>query len=208
MSSRMKILGLLCALLALQAIGASAASAVPVNTASAYPATVTSESALGGAALTTEAGSVECERHNEGTLTAASSTVRTTPKYSNCRAFGFLTATVNPEGCTYVSHATEKVGPGVYRHHFDVDCPAGQSIKVIGGSCKSETKGQANKTTVTTTNLENGTMTVVMNVVLELTVTQDGFGCPFSGTGVKTSTYHSDAVAARIGGGTISVSGE
>jgi hypothetical protein len=209
MIPRIKLLGLLCALLALQAIAASAAHAVPSYTASAYPATGTGQASLGDKTFTTEAGTIQCDNHGQSPLAAASSTITITPIYTNCKAFGFLNPTINMESCNYVSHATEKVSAGVYKHHVDISCAVGKSIKITAGTCKLELKPQNGLTTIQTTNLAGGTVTVQPNITgIAINVTQDGFGCPFSGTGAKTASYHGDSVTSRVGGGSISVSGE
>ena len=65
----------LFAVLALTAVSASAASAASAAsyTASSYPTTATGESQKGNDVFTTEAGTVVCKAHFEGTLSAASS---------------------------------------------------------------------------------------------------------------------------------------
>jgi len=213
MIRNLKVLGLaIAAVMAMSAMMASAASAVPQFTASAYPATVTGSNTKGNEVFTTEGGKVECDSHFVShSLEAASSTLTVTPTYSNCEAFG-LNATVNTEGCTYVFHATEAVKINeVYNNHVDVVCPAGKSIKIVagGGLCRAEIKSQNGLTTVQTTN-SGGSVTVVPNVSsVKYTVTTDSFGCPFSGTGEKTDgKYTGHVVVSRVGGGTISVSGE
>jgi hypothetical protein len=210
MIPRIKTLGLVCALLAVQAIAASAAQAVPTFTSSAYPSTATGSSPLGGTFFSTEAGKVECKSHAATHAQAEASTTTTvTSTYTECKAFGFLSATVNNEGCGRVSHATEKVSEGVYRHHVDISCEAGKSIKVTAGTCKMEVKSQNGLTTVKSTNLAGGTITVQLEVAgIAHTVTQDGFACPFNGVGNKANaTLSGDVVVSRVGGGSISVSG-
>ncbi len=210
MIRNIKVLGIaVVAAMALSAVVASAAMAVPQFTASTYPAQVTGESAVGAEKFKTEGGTVECKSHFlSASLGAANSTLTVTPKYTECKAFGFLSATVNPEGCTYVFHATELVSAGVYKHHVNVICPAGQSIKVVASTCKAEIKEQTGLTSVKTTN--SGTSVVVNPEVksIKYTVTEDGFLCPFGGTGNKTDGEYTGAVTvSRVGGGSASVSG-
>jgi hypothetical protein len=208
MIRNLKSLGLaLVAVLAMSAVVASAAQAVPSFTASAYPATATGSNSKGSETFTLDHSTVQCDSHFvTNSLAAASSTLTVTPTYSNCEAFGF-SATVNPEGCTYVFHATEQVAAGVYNHHVDVVCPTGKSIKITAATCSAEVKAQTGKTTATTTNLGGGSVTVQPNVVVSTTVTNDGFACPLTGTGTRNATYHGDVVVSRVGGGSISVSG-
>jgi hypothetical protein len=212
----LKALGLaLIAVLAMSAVVASAAQAVPQFTASVYPATATGANTKGSEAFTLDGTSVLCDSHflvetynttNGTALHAPASTVTVTPKYSNCEAFGFLNATVNMEGCDYVFHATEQVSAGVYNHHVDVVCPTGKSIKIEAASCRAEVKPQNGRTTVKTTN-SGGAVTVQPNVTVSTTVTNDGFGCPLAGTGTRNATYHGHVTVSRVGGGSISVSG-
>jgi hypothetical protein len=212
MIRNLRVLGLaFVAVLAMSAVAASAAQAVPTFTASAYPATVTGSNTIGNEVFTTEGGKVECDSHFvSSAISGPTSTLTVTPTYTGCTAFGFLNATVTTEGCTYVFHATEKVSTGVYKHHVDVVCPTGKSIKIVAATCKAEIKAQTGLTTVKTTNLAGGTVTVqpeVKNVAY--TVTADGFLCPFGGTGNKTDgEYTGDVVVSRVGGGTVDVGGE
>lgn len=183
----------------------------PIGTeASSYPATLTGSNTQGSETFTTEAGAIRCNSHFVSeSISAKTETLTLAPTFSDCtQAFGFSTGTVNMEGCTFVLKATEKVEADVYKHHFDVACPAGKSIKIAAGNCKAEIKAQGGLTTVMTTNLASGTMTMQPNLPnIPMTVTEDGLACPFSGTGSKTAAYHGDAVLARVGGGTIHVTG-
>jgi hypothetical protein len=209
MALRIKILSLLCALLALQAIGASAAQAVPEYTASEYPSTATSENPPGSKTFTTEAGTVECTSHGQSSQSGPTSTVTIASAYTNCKAFGFLNATVNTEGCTYVSHATERIGAGAYRHHIDINCQGPNTIKIIAGTCEVFIPAQSGLTTVQTTNLAEGKVTIQPNITnITYGVLRDGFLCPFAGIGYRLGSYHGDGVSSRVGGGAILVSGE
>jgi len=221
MIRNLKVLGLaVVAVLALTAMMASAASAASY-TASSYPATATGANTKGSEVFTTEGGKVECDSHFEGSLNAASSTLTVTPKYTSCEAFGFLEATVNMEGCDYLFHATSTTTTDV-----DVVCPAGKSIKITAGTCKVEIKGvvevthkEGEKVVVTVAGINQGLKSVgtsspFPNVIakpnvtgIAYTVTQDGFLCPFNGTGNKTgATYTGEVTLSRVGGGSLSVS--
>jgi len=194
-------------LLVASAIAAPTALAVPQFTASAYPATATGSNTAGNESFTTEAGTVQCDSHFVGTLSEASSTFTDTPTYSNCVAFGFLSATINTEGCTFTKHITIKISLGVFSASLTIGCPAGKSIKIVSGTCKAEIKSQ-NLESIKLTN-SGSSITVQPNVTnIAITVTQDGFGCPFNGTGNKTGSYHGDLLMSRVGGGSISASGE
>lgn len=209
MIRNIKVLGLaVVAAMALTAVMASASMAAEF-TASSYPAQVTGSNTKGNEVFTTEGGKVECNSHFlSESLSASSSTLTVTPTYTSCEAFGFLSATVSTEGCTYVFHATEKVSEGVYKHHVDVACPSGKSIKVVASTCSAEIKAQTGLTTVKTTN-SGGSVVVNPEVSgIAYTVTNDGFLCPFGGTGNKTDgKYTGEVTVSRVGGGTASVSG-
>jgi len=215
MTRKLKVFGLvLVAICSMSAMIASAAQAVPQFTAGTYPATVTgSGGEKAGEKFTLGAAddnvSVECNTSEyHGVLAEASSTLEVTPHYTNCKAFGFLNATVTVEGCKYVFHATEKSGTS-YKAHVDVVCPAGKSIKISAGTCTTEVKGQTGLTTAKGTN--SGTNVLVKPEVsgVAYTVTADGFGCPLTGTGNKTgATYTSSGEITTTSGSGLSISGE
>jgi hypothetical protein len=211
----LKSLGLaFIAVLAINAIGASAAQAAPEFTCSAYSCTATGSNTKGSEAFTLDGTSVLCDSHFLVEARAATGTdihgptgsVTVTPTYTNCEAFGFLSADVTMEGCDYVFHATERVSAGVYNNHVDVVCPTGKSIKIEAGTCVAEVKAQTNRTTVKTTNV-GGSITAEPNTSVSTTVTTDGFGCPLAGTGTRNATYHGHVILSRVGGGTVEVSG-
>jgi hypothetical protein len=190
----------------------STAVATPVYTASSYPFAMTGSSAKGSEAIVTEGGNVECNNHYGSStinIPSGSQTVTFTPTFTGCSGFGFKEATVTPEGCAYVFHLTERVSAGVYRHHVDLSCPVGKSIKVSAGFCKMEIKGQTGLTTAKTTN-SSGTLNLSWELQgIAYTVTQDGFACPFTGTGNKVGGSHTGAATiSRAGGGTVEISGE
>lgn len=178
-------------------------------TTSSYPFSITGSNTKGSEVLTTEGGKQECNSHYVSHLLGeASSTMTITPTWTSCESFGFLSATVNTEECSYLFHATEEVSSGVYKHHVDISCPAGRSIKTTASSCKMEIKPQSGLTTVKSTN--TGTSITLNWEISNLayTVTQDGFLCPFGGTGNKTgATYTGQTTFSRVGGGSVSVSG-
>ncbi|HYG96180.1 MAG TPA: hypothetical protein VD741_03640 [Solirubrobacterales bacterium] len=188
MISKLKTLGIaLVAVLAMSAVVASAASATNF-TASTYPTSATATSPLGNDDFSTEAGSVECKGHFlVGPLTAAAPTVTVTPTYSECEAFGFLNATVNMNGCDYTFNVNESV---------TVDCPAGKSIVIVAGTCETTIGAQGPLNTVDLANNTETSISAKANVTgIAYTVTKDGIGCPFSGTGAKTGASYTQANA-------------
>jgi hypothetical protein len=175
-----------------------------------YPAKVHGSDPKGATTLITEAGRVECQRTVSGTLVHGVQTLVLTPSYGACTGFELFEATVKPEGCKYVYHLNTKAGGDSYQAHVSIDCPEGQSIKVTVGACKFEIKPQ-NGFPPSLVNFEN--MTAQGDITMEdkaewitYTVTQDGFGCPFNGTGPKSKgQFISDSpttlVATTWGGG-------
>jgi hypothetical protein len=209
MIRKFRALGLaFLAVTAFAALSAQAAQAVPQFTAAKYPATIDATATGIEEKFVTEAGAVECETsHFHGELTAASSTLTVRPTYTSCKAFGFLGITINTEGCHYVFHATEKVATDNYRAHVIISCPAGQSIKITFSTCSAEVKDGQSLTTVdlsTNTAAAPDDVTVRPTVTgIAYTVTNDGFLCPFSGTGAKTGGKYetgpdaTDVITAR-----------
>jgi len=195
MTGRLKTLGVaLFALLALTAVAASTAGALKY-TATSYPATGTGESALGNDTFTTEAGKVECKAHYQGSLVAAQSTLTITPMYTNCKAFGFLEATVSTNGCNYELTTPSETATDVYSSAVHVRCPSAP-ILITAATCKLTIGEQSpGGSVVVTNNTAAGDVSAKANVTgINYTVTQDGFGCPFAGTGAKTgATYVQDA---------------
>ena len=199
MIRKFKTLGLaLVAVLAMSAVVASAASAQ--FTADKYPTTGTATSALGNDDYKTEAGSIECASHYEGTLNAASSTTTLKPVLTGCKAFGFAEATINMNGCHYVLHRTSAT-----TSHLTTTCPAGQVIRTTAGNCEVTYAAQSPTGSITTTNAGNN-ITLKANVTgIAYTVTKDGFLCPFGGTGAKTGatwTQNNAITLAPVSGGT------
>jgi hypothetical protein len=207
MSSRMKILGLVFALFAIQAIAASAAQASQY-TASSYPASAAGSNTSGSETFTTPGGTVQCNTNWTVHASFGVGSIFGTAHWTSCKAFGFLNATVSLQGCSFQSNAGAAKGGGVYDNSVSVVCPAGKTITITAGTCLVDVPAQTGLKNVKTTNLAGGTVTVQPNVTpITMNVTTDGFGCPLPGTGHTTGTYHGDVVLSRVGGGTISVSG-
>jgi hypothetical protein len=180
MLSKFKVLGLISLLaLALGVIVASPASAANF-TASKYPTSITASGAKGNDVIKTEGGNVECASHLSGTLSAASSSVTVTASYTECQAFGFSPATV-AMGCDYVLNATETL---------DIECSASNKIIITAGTCEIQIGTQTGLSKVEHSN-GSGDIDAKANVSgINYTVTKDGAGCPFNGTGAKTgATY-------------------
>ncbi len=189
MSYRLKVFsGALAAMCALAVVVSSVAVAGDY-TASSYPTTVTGESAKGNDVLTTEAGKVECKSHFKGTLSSAFFSIEIKPTYSECRAFGFLSATVEVNNCAYVLESPSG-GFDSYSATWGVACWGGSPITITASTCQMTIGSQ---TTIPSVTLTNNTAAGDISVIFEngglgfgYTVTKDGFACPFNGTGVKS----------------------
>jgi len=211
MTRQIKNLGVAAlAVVALAAAVASVASAASY-TASTYPTTVTAEGALGNSTLTTEAGKVECKTHYEGTLAATSSSLTIKVKHTNCKAFGFLEATVNTGSCDYL-YTQPTGGPNdQYVAPVDVKCTnAASPITASAGSCKFTIGEQSLTGQVSfTDNTAEGDVFAKGNLTgIKYTVTEDGFGCPFGGTGAKTGASwveHSSVTFDSTNGATFDI---
>jgi hypothetical protein len=204
----LKVLGLTIGVaLLLSAVMASASMAAQF-TASSYPATVTGSNTKGSEVITTEGGKIECDTHSVShSLGAASSSLTVTPTYTNCEAFGFLNATVNMEACTTVINIYVIPFPPYIIGHKRISCGAGKSIKVTASTCKLEIKGQEGLESVGVSNSGSSVLMKPNISGLAYTVTQDGFLCPFGGTGSKTDgKWTGEVTLSRVGGGSIAVS--
>jgi hypothetical protein len=201
------------ATLAMVAIGAPAAEASQY-TCSSYSCTVSATVSGGNETFTTPGGTVRCSqngKHNgySGVLSAASSTLTLNAAYTGCTAFGFINATFEFKGCDYLFHAGAVQSAGVYNNSVDIVCPAGSGpITITAGTCKVDIPAQTGLTNVKTTNWITGIVTWEWNLTsITMNVTTDGFGCPFSGTGHVSGSFHGHLTFERSGGGTFSVSG-
>jgi hypothetical protein len=183
------------AILAMSAFVASAAQAITI-TSSSYPQTVTGSASGIGEHFKTEAGSVECKESSyHGVLNEASSVLEVTPTYTGCTAFfGFAAATIHHNGCKYQFTGTEHDPiSAIFTAHVAVKCPAGKAIEITAGTCRA-TVGEAGNGSLTTVDITNMHTASPPDITVKPTVkgitynvTQDGFGCPFSGTGHRST---------------------
>ncbi|HST70743.1 MAG TPA: hypothetical protein VLI94_13940 [Solirubrobacterales bacterium] len=192
MIRKFKTLGLaMIAVLAMSAFVASTAQAQ--YTASSYPTSVGMYTALGNDVFTTEGGTVECQGTYGGHLNEASNSLTISPYYENCKAFGFVSATVTMNGCAYIfdrQSATSSTAT--------VECATGNKIQVIAGNCEVTIGAQSPTGSVATSN-GAGFVNVQANVTgIAYTVVKDGFLCPFGGTGSKTGGTYKQVNAASL----------
>lgn len=178
MSNKVRPIGLAIAALVLMALGAGSAQAAKFE-ASGYPATITGTVSKGSDGFVTEAGIAECFAHYEGTLAAASSEFALHPTYTSCE-FVKVAATVTTNGCNFVFHLTSVTSATV-----DIACTEGSVITVKAGTCEFHIPPQTGLATVVAGNI--GVRVELNPRVKEMdyNVTQDGFLCPFKGTGTK-----------------------
>jgi hypothetical protein len=152
--------------------------------AESYPATFSGSSPL--QQFVTEGGSVECAASFAGSASGASNTLSLAPTYTNCKAFGFASATVSSNGCSLVYGATGKVS---------ISCPVGNAITVTANNCTVKIPAQSGLASASYENVPvSGRQGILIdsNVAgLSYEVTKDGFACPFAGTGSRTGGTHS-----------------
>jgi hypothetical protein len=185
MNFKSRTLGLaVVATLAMSAILVSAASASNF-TASKYPTAGTATSAKGNDDFKTEAGSVECKAHFASyPLSEPSPFLTVTPTYSECQAFGFLSATVTMNGCDYIFEVGGEVA---------LICPPKNVIRIVASTCEAtigEAENEEFLSSIAFTNSGSGISAKANVGGIAYEVTKDGFLCPFAGKGAKTgATY-------------------
>lgn len=142
MIRKYKALGLaLMAVFAFGAFSAQGASATPLTVEPSNLAKVfitgTTDTVGGIHKLSLGGGlSVECTHAlYKGSATVVSGAVNEitlTPEYTGCKAFGFATADVKHNGCTYTLTTPTKIVGGVTWHpsQIHVICPAGKKIEI------------------------------------------------------------------------------
>ena len=177
----------------LSGVSMSAPGESTVFAAEKYPANLVGTAEAGAPhVINTEGGKIECKNTSfSGSLASAAKAVTLTPSYSDCNAFGFTSSVVvAPNGCTYTYSLGESEN-----HSMAINCPVGSSITVAAGPCSVSIPAQSGLKTITYNNLDatptsRSAIEILSNVSgLTYTVTNDGFGCPFGGTGTrKTGT--------------------
>jgi hypothetical protein len=193
--------------------GASVSVDVPPSvsfTMSSYPTTVTGESASGNDTFTTEAGTMECKTHYESSLSAASSQLTVKTTMSECRSFGFLSATVAMGSCDYLYKTPAGSGDN-WSSAAEIKCTnSAEPIRIVAGNCEVTTGEQSPSGSVSiTNNTAAGDVSIKAGLSgINYTVLKDGFGCPFGGTGAKTGatyTQHNAVTFDSTNGATIDV---
>lgn len=189
MVRRAKTLGLaLIAALAVAALGAAVAGASNF-TASKYTTSFEGQSPKGNDVFATEAGTVECKAHFTGSIAAPSESQTVTPTYTECKAFGFLSATVEMSGCDYVFYTNAKV---------DLICPAFKWVVIKASTCTATIGYQTGLSSVSLTNGPNFIIAKANVGGIVYSATQDGIGCPFNGVGTKFGGTYKQGTAIGI----------
>jgi hypothetical protein len=167
-----------------------------------YPATVTGEQKSESVVLGTEAGSVSCKSSTlTSTLSEQSSTLTLAPTFSECKAFGFLSATVTTTGCSFVLQEAEETALDKFEGAMDISCEAGKAIVITASTCEAQISGQSGLKTMTYANnpgaaTPNFSATFALSGI-KYTVTKDGFACPFAGTGAKSGGTFSEEATLK-----------
>lgn len=181
--------------LATMMFGAGAAQAATF-TAAEYPAFVSGEQ-IGSGSTSGSLGfesklMVECGVAGfAGEITEAAGELTVSPGFGECSAFGFAEATVEANGCSLVLQAGSESETG-FTGTFDIACPAGKKIVVIGGTCEVQIGAQTGVGPVLyeNTGIEPTEVKALFptNPASGFTYTKtvDGLLCPLAGTGVKT----------------------
>ncbi len=213
MIRKLKALGLaLVAVLAMSAIAASAGQAVPVITGSG---SIHATGERVGEQFTIDGLTFTCGvSHYSGTAVHNSSTLRLTPSWTECKLGEAIPLAITTHECHYLFHGTQKdTVPSVkFTAHMDIECTGGKPITIVSTSpaCKMEVNSQTNLTTVEITN-DATDLTIQSNLAgITATVTEDGFLCPFTSTGVKTGGTYKTAkpITLTAASGSLRVSGE
>lgn len=190
MIRRFKAVGVvMVAGLVMGAVLASAAQATNF-TASKYPTAATASSSKGNDEWKTEAGTIECQSHfHVSSLSESSEALTISPTFSECAAFGFLNMATHTNGCTWVFYTSGTM---------DIKCPAGNQMVGTAATCEHTVGSQTTLSKIDFANSGTG-FTAQMTVTgINYTVTKDGFGCPFLGTGAKTGASYTQNSAIQF----------
>ncbi|HET7120631.1 MAG TPA: hypothetical protein VFI17_05215 [Solirubrobacterales bacterium] len=198
MIRNLKSLGLgLVAAAALWVAAPSSAQATTPQLLVLNTATVSGNS-IGLHTFTIDGNSVECSFAPfgaVGTVNGGQTWITVHPNYGSCKAFTFLNANVNTEGCNYEFMATGNESSGRWANgQMKISCSLGSSIVINAGSgaCVATLNSQTVNSGISFVNTEASPMdfhleALVATVVVNKTV--DGFGCPFNSTGSTFGSY-------------------
>jgi hypothetical protein len=222
---RLKVLGLaLVAVVAISAVASASASAFTEFVSSPASQTITAsqgEGAAGEHVFTVGTGTVKCKKATFKDIAkkGSSASAPFRPEYSECTAFGFVSATVTTHNqCEYELFANESVSivnwnnvkeqePGAGENTCaapktiaEAEAKKAQEIEIdAGATCKVFVGAQGPRKEVKYENVEgaNKHKSVKATIKVEKTVAfsnGSGFGCPAKGEN-KEATYTGTSVA-------------
>ncbi len=191
MNRRLNALGLalvaLCALAAVSATGASAATRFTSESTHTGPP----GSQIGIDKWKFNAGTVEC---NEAVYTGTSASTETTeqtisPAYSECKAFGFVNATIDMNGCTYNLTVS---GPAIH-----IVCSGSNVIAMTAFNCEVTVPAQTINGITLTNSGTGGTGMDILQAIKATGITYIQHsktfpGCNTGGTLETTTTLFHD----------------
>lgn len=125
----------LIAVLAMSAVTASTAQALPQFTADEYTTHLIG-TPVAGEEFTinlAEGGKITCNKTLTGTLAKPSSTLTYTPTFEECEGHSgaaTVPVTITMGGCDNLLHMTKKLGPDQYTADVDFVCPEGKDIEI------------------------------------------------------------------------------
>jgi hypothetical protein len=187
MNRKLKLVGFaVAAMMLAMAVSASAAFAGDFH--SEKTDTTLTGSQIGEDVFTVNAGTVRCtEATYSGTSSTTSTTETTTkltPKYSGCTAFGFVSTTIDVNGCQY-EFSGDNTNVNI------VNCSTG--IVVTAFNCWVTVKNQNNLASVTYTNVGAGSSRDIESAVSlsGITYTQTSKSFPGCTNGTDTNGTYS-----------------
>jgi hypothetical protein len=189
------------------ALAAPIASATEIG-ADEYAATLNGQQTV-ATEFDIEGNDATCESASlSGTLSEPAEAVSLTPSYSGCSAFGFVAATINPSGCSFVLHAGSEIEEDRFAGTADVSCETGKKITIVASTCEAQIGSQSGLSKVEFTNhLASSPVAIAVAhsiTGLKYNKTKDGFLCPFKGTGEVTGAYTgTQLVKAAVGGNAV-----
>jgi len=143
-----------------------------------------------------EGGDLTCSTAGGSELGSASGSLTLTPVFKECKFAGFSSATVSMNGCSYVVHAEEGTSDTM-----DIACPSEKAITVTSGNCAMSIPaqtglGQLDARAANQPSEGFGVLELDLDISgLKYTKTNDGFLCPFNGTGTKEDGTYGGLIA-------------
>lgn len=192
MTRNLKALGLaLSVCFAISAVGASAASAMPLFHSEMEDTILTGSQGQEEAnVLTTDLGEMKCDSVNfAGTMGAVTTTTLTLkPKYEKCKVAG-VNSIVTENGCAYRFHLGENTE--TLEAKMDIECPDGQRIEIHTPECTITIPPQGNLVETTFTSEGEGTTRAIiadLNIG-EIHYVEDGAACASEEETTENGTY-------------------